>query len=126
MLTGDIQRWAACLMLLLIGGCAGLSPTTSKRATLVLASGDILRGGASTTINGQYFVKNERVNCYGSYDGRSVAGMSLTLKRPAPVTVRCSNGKGGSSQDDLWHSGAAELIFSDGSKGRLSLEDNGD
>lgn len=117
----SLGRWlAACLGVIGASACI-VSPTSSKRATLLLPSGDVLTGSASATINGQYYVKNDRMNCYGSFDGRSAVGVSFTAGRPAPVTVHCSNGRSGSGQDDLWGSGVAELTFKDGSKARISL-----
>ena len=107
------------LAMLALGGCR-----SSTSARLVLPSGDVLRGGATTSINGQFSVRNERVNCTGTYEGRSLAGIALTYRRTASVTLRCSNGKTGRSDDLLYQAGEAQLTLSDGSKARISIGDD--
>lgn len=102
----------AGLALLVLGGCASTTP-----ARLVLPSGDILKGSATTSFNGQFYVRNERLNCTGIYEGRNVFGVG----RRAPVTLHCSNGKTGSSQDAIYQTGRAGLTLSDGSKATLTL-----
>lgn len=100
------------LAVLTIAGC-----NTSVPARLVLSSGDVLRGSATTTVNGQFFVKNDRVNCSGIYEGRNLLGVG----RRAPVTLNCSNGKTGTSQDSLYGDGRATLTLSDRSKAVITI-----
>lgn len=102
--------------LLALVGCS-----TSTPARLVLPSGDVLRGSATTNLNGQFYVKNDRVNCTGTYEGRSIGGLTASVGRKSAVTVRCSNGKTGSSDDPLYETGQARLTLSDGSKAQITL-----
>ena len=102
--------------LLAAGGCSSSTP-----ARLVLSSGDVLQGSATTSVNGQFYVRNQKVNCTGTYEGRSVAGIGLTYGRKSAVTVRCSNGTTGSSDDPLYQTGQARLILSDGSKAQITI-----
>lgn len=107
---------------LALAGC--LSPLESKRrVTLTLPTGEILTGTATTALSGQYYVRNERVSCYGSYSGRTVGGLSVDrFRKGPPVTATCSNGKTATSRTDLWEAGEAELLFAGGGQGRISLQ----
>ena len=115
-----ITGFAIYPVLALVAMAAGCR--SSEPARLVLSQGVELRGSATTAVNGQFFVKNDRLTCYGSYDGRDVAGVSLTVGRKSPLTVQCSNGKSGTSDDPVWQTGTATIRFKDGSTGSLTLE----
>ena len=107
---------------LFLAGLAALATagcSSSLPAKLVLSSGDVLTGSATTTVNGQFFVQNTRVNCSGIYEGRNLLGVG----RRAPVTVTCSNGKTGTSQDSLYLDGRASLTMSDRSKAVVTIGD---
>lgn len=101
---------------LAVAGCRSSDPLT-----LVLPSGDVLRGSATTSLNGQYSVRNDRLSCYGTYEGRTLAGVGLTVGRKSAVTVNCSDGRQGSSEDPLYETGQAQIRFRDGKLGRMTL-----
>lgn len=112
-----LRNLAICAVALAaMAGCR-----SSERLMLVMSTGEVLTGGATTAVNGQYSVRNDRVSCYGTYEGRTVAGLGLTIGRKSAVTVNCSDGRQGSSDDLLYEAGQAQIRFKDGKTGRMTL-----
>jgi hypothetical protein len=95
---------------------------SSAPVTIVLPSGQVLRGKSSTTVSGLFSARNEKVDCSGSFS-RSVAGFNISAGRHSSVFASCTNGQSATSTDPLWDTGQAKLRFKDGGDGTMLIGD---